>query len=284
MNARGSPCYTNSMIIAVDTGGTKTLVARLSDEGTIETTTKFPTPPVTDDYIRALRGAIHEVNSDNLPITVVSLGLPGVIKDDVVIWCGNLPWQNFDVTKQLQQHFPDATILVENDANLGGLGETRIMAPMPVSSLYVTISTGIGTGIITNGSIDPGLRLSEGGHMMVEFDGKVQLWEHFASGKAVYDTYGTYAHDITSEKIWRDIADRISRGFLVMIPLLQPDVIVIGGSLGTYFDQYSAPLLQLLKDRLPDHIPCPRFVAAVHPEEAVIYGAYYHAIDQPVAR
>lgn len=267
------------MIIAVDTGGTKTLVARMSDEGTIEATTKFPTPPVEDDYLRALRGAIHEVNSQNHPITVISLGLPGVIKDDTIVWCGNLPWQNFEVTKRLRRHFPNTTILVENDANLGGLAETRVMAPMPASSLYVTISTGIGTGIITGGSIDPGVRLSEGGHMMVEFDGRVQLWEHFASGKAIHETYDTYAHDITSEKIWRDIADRISRGFLAMIPLLQPEVVIIGGSLGTYFERYSAPLLQLLSERLPEHIPCPRFVAATHPEEAVIYGAYYHATD-----
>lgn len=276
-------CYTNNMIIAVDTGGTKTLVARLSNSGAIEATTKFPTPPQTNDYLRALRTAIHEVQVEGQPLTVISLGLPGMIKDGVVLWCGNLPWHDFAVVKELGQYFPDTSILIENDANLGGLAEARSLSPVPVSSLYVTISTGIGTGIITNGFIDPGTRLSEGGHMMVEFDGRVQLWEHFASGKAIHETYGTYAHDITSEKIWRDIADRISRGFLAMIPLLQPDVVIIGGSLGTYFARYEEYLIKQLNDQLPEHIACPRFVAATHPEEAVIYGAYYNAHDQHLA-
>ena len=266
------------MIIAVDTGGTKTLVARFSDDGQIETSAKFPTPPGSDDYVRALVGIIREV-SGGQESDIISLGLPGVIKDGVVLWCGNLPWHDFAVTERLSRYFPEAKILVENDANLGGLAETRSLDPMPISSLYVTISTGIGTGIITDGIIDQGLRLSEGGHMMVEFDGHVSLWEHFASGKAIYETYGTYARDITSEKIWQDIADRVSRGFLVMIPLLQPEVVIIGGSMGTYFDHYQKRLLQLIGDRLPDHIPCPRFVAASHPEEAVIYGCYHYAAD-----
>jgi glucokinase len=56
-------------------------------------------------------------------------------------------------------------------------------------------------------------------------------------------------------------------------------LIIIGGSIGTYFDRYSDQLEKILKEKLPDHIPCPKFVAAKHPEQAVIYGCYYHALD-----
>ena len=48
----------------------------------------------------------------------------------------------------------NAPVLLENDANLAGLGETRQLKKIPAQSLYVTISTGIGSGIITDGHID----------------------------------------------------------------------------------------------------------------------------------
>ncbi|NCS83274.1 ROK family protein, partial [Candidatus Saccharibacteria bacterium] len=63
------------------------------------------------------------------------------------------------------------------------------------------------------------------------------------------------------------------------IPVLQPDVIIIGGSIGTYFERYDSDLTAILKDKLPDHIGLPRLVQAQHPEEAVIYGCYYYALD-----
>ena len=143
---------------------------------------------------------------------------------------------------------------IESDANLAGLSEARQLNPVPVSALYVTISTGIGSGVITNGKIDPGLRYSEAGRSLVEFDGRVQEWETFASGKAIYTTYRKFARDIKSVRIWNQVAHRISRGFLALIPTVQPDVIIIGGSIGTYFDHYEEKLKTILKEHLPEHI------------------------------
>jgi predicted NBD/HSP70 family sugar kinase len=190
-----------------------------------------------------------------------------------------LPWTNFNIAAELAGVLGDAPVFIENDAKLAGLGETRFLKNIPNQSLYVTISTGIGTGIITYGHIDPALHNSEGGHALVEYDGVVQRWENFASGQAIYKVYGKYARDITSKRAWYQIADRISRGFLAIIPVLQPDVIIIGGSIGTYFDRYGKQLEGLLKEKLPPHIPCPKIVQAKYPELAVIYGCYYYAID-----
>jgi glucokinase len=69
---------------------------------------------------------------------------------------------------------------------------------------------------------------------------------------------------------------------LAVIPILQPDIIIIGGSMGTYFDKYSKHLLGLLKEKLPAITPCPKFVQAKYPELAVIYGCYYYALDNIV--
>lgn len=266
------------MLVTVDTGGTKTLVASFSEDGVLGQQIKFETPKKSADYVALLRETLLEEYSGK-PVEAIVVGMPGIIKDGVAVWCQNLGWKNFDVKAALKDVLPNAPILVENDANLAGLAETRALKNIPALSLYVTVSTGIGTGFVSYGKIDPSLRLSEGGRSLVEFDGTVREWESFASGRAIYEAYGKYARDITSKRTWYQIADRISRGFLAVIPILQPDVIIIGGSIGTYFDQYADALRGLLKEKLPAHIPTPRIVQAIHPEQAVIYGCYYYALD-----
>ncbi len=271
------------MLVAIDTGGTKTLVAGFTHDGRLDKTIRFSTPARVEDYASLLRTTLEQHFSDQ-KIDAVVLALPGIVKDGVAIWCSSLGWSNFDAKRVLGDTLGNVPFFVENDANLAGLAETRALDPVPFSSLYVTISTGIGTGIITDGLINPGLRYSEGGHALVEFEGAVRQWESFASGKAIHETYGKFARDITSKRSWQQIADRISRGFLAMIPIIQPEIIIIGGSIGTYFTRYDSYLEALLREKLPPHIPCPPLVQAQHPEEAVIYGCYYHGLDSLASR
>lgn len=266
------------MLVTVDTGGTKTLIAPFEQDGVMGEIIKFPTPKDQNEYVALLRETLQD-NFSHQSIEALVIALPGIVKDGVAVWCNNLEWRNFDAAAALTGVLGEVPVLIENDANLAGLAETRVLDPMPVSSLYVTISTGIGTGVITNGRIDPGLRYSEGGRALVEFEGKVREWEDFASGKAIYEEFKAYARDITSEHTWSLIADRISRGFLAAIPIIQPDTVIIGGSIGTYFEQYGPQLESILRQKLPSHIPCPAFQAARHPEQAVIYGCYYYALD-----
>ncbi len=266
------------MLVAIDTGGTKTLVASFNNNGELGKQIKFPTPKDPAEYTRVVRDVLLE-NYFGKPVDAIILAVPGVVKDGVAVWCHNLGWKNFDVAKALRGSIGKAPVYVENDANMAGLAETRMLKTKPAQSLYVTISTGIGTGIITDGHINQALKNSEGGHALVEFDGSVREWEDFASGAAIFKTYKKYAHDITSVRVWNQIADRISRGFLAIIPILQPDTVIIGGSIGTYFDRFGKQLHNILKEKLPDHIPCPTFLQAKHPELAVIYGCYYYAID-----
>lgn len=266
------------MLVTVDTGGTKTLVASFSADGEVYESVKFPTPQKEILFIAQLTETITTLAKDK-QLDGIVVAMPGIVKEGVAIWCNHLGWENFDVKTLLQKQFPVTPILVENDANLGGLGETRMLATIPSSVLYVTVSTGIGTGVITNGRIDPGLRLSEGGRSLVEFDGMVREWESFAAGSAIYKAYNKLGKDIHSKRTWLQIADRISRGFLALVPMIQPDVVIIGGSMGTHFAKYSEQLTGILKEKLPGHIPCPVFVNAAHPEQAVIYGGYYYALD-----
>jgi predicted NBD/HSP70 family sugar kinase len=271
------------MLIAIDTGGTKTLITSFSANGKPGEAFRYPTPKDEHEYIGMLTEHIQEHYAGK-PIDGIVVGVPGVIRRNAIAWGGsNLPWRNFDIASKLKAAF-SCPVWVENDANLAGLSEARGLRKIPASCLYVTISTGIGTGIILNGHIAPGLAASEGGHSLVEYDGQVLTWETFASGKAIKRTYGKYARDITSKAIWNQIADKISRGFLALIPVLQPDVIIIGGSIGTYFERYYPALRKILSENLPDHIALPEIRQAAHPEEAVVYGCYYYGKDKLAGR
>ena len=266
------------MIVTVDTGGTKTLVAGFTRDGIPRGEVKFPTPSTPSEYIKKLTDVlIEEFGSQK--VAAIAIAMPGIVKDNVALYCQNLGWKNFDVAKALTGVLGGAPIFVDNDANLAGIAETRSLHTIPRLSLYVTISTGIGTGFITNGRIDPALRHSEGGLSVLEFEGAQRTWESFASGGAIHRHYKQYARDITSRRIWNQIANHISRGFLTIIPTTQPEVIIIGGSIGTYFDQYKDQLIDILKDKLPPQIPVPKIIQAKHPEQAVIYGCYYYALD-----
>lgn len=267
------------MLIAVDTGGTKTLIALFGDDGRVRETIKLPTPKNQIEYVELVKNTLQK-NFAELKIDAIMIALPGIVKNGVALWCNNLKWKNFDAANVFKGTLGRTPVFIENDANLAGLAETRSIHPLPTLVLYVTVSTGIGTGIITEGAIDPALRYSEGGRTIIEFEGEMREWEQFASGSAVYKHFGKYARDITAKSDWDAIADRISRGLLAIIPVLQPETIVIGGSIGTYFQNYSKELDRILDTKLPAHIPTPTLSQAIHPEEAVIYGCYYYAIDQ----
>ncbi len=265
------------MLITVDTGGTKTLVASFDETGTLGTTHRFETPKNQQEYLQKVIKTIKENYKGEFDGIIIAV--PGVVKHNIAVWCSSLKWQDFDIGRVLKKEF-SCPVILENDANLAGLAETKTLSLAPETSLYVTISTGIGTGIIINEKIEPALSSSEGGHALVEYDGIVREWEAFASGHAIKETYGKYGKDIHDPKIWERIADKISRGFLPIIPFLQPDIIIIGGSMGTHFDKYCEELEKILKHSLPQHILCPDIIQAKHPEEAVIYGCYYYGIEK----
>lgn len=270
------------MIIAVDIGGTKTLVASFHGERQVTKEERFPTPQGEQDFLNQLRETL--THFDLTGAQAICVAVPGIIATDgTVLRCGNLPWTNFPLKKLLAQQF-DRPIFIHNDAKLAGLAETHSLVTVPELSVYVTVSTGIGTGIITHGRIDSAFANSEGGHMILQTPEGFRDWEDFASGHAIRDEFGEMAKDIHDKADWKAIVDELAIGFQALIPLLQPNVIIIGGSVGSYFDRFGDLLTQVLRERLADFIEVPQIVQAKHPEEAVVYGCYYYATHQGIDR
>lgn len=264
------------MIIAIDTGGTKTLISLFDNTGQIVKSHKFPTPDDKQQYIDTVREHLIS-NFKDLPIEAISVAVPGIVKDGVVASFANLSWTDFDAAKEFAGLFANVPIMVENDANLAGVGEAHVLDPIPQSLLYITISTGIGIGIVENGDIAPATSRAEGGHIITDYEGQLRDWETFAAGSSIYRIYGKYARDIEDDATWREIAGRLAPGFGALIPIIQPEVIVVGGSVGTYLDRYERFLRDELEPVLHPITPFPRMIKSSYPEEAVVYGCYYHA-------
>lgn len=258
---------------AIDVGGTKTLIAVLNDNGDLLETIKFPTPPEYDEFLKSLENGwkgflYHDVRA-------VTIAMPGMIDREkgYVHAFGNLSWRDIPVHDDIEKivHCP---VLLENDANLAGLSEALLVYPEYKKTLYLTFSTGIGTGIIINGVIDPSFADSEGGDIMIEHNGSLQKWESFASGRAIVAKYGKKASELDDPEAWKVIARDFAVGMLDLIAMLQPEIIIIGGGVGAHFDKFGDFLIAELKKYENPMMPIPPVKQAQHAEDAVIYGCY----------
>jgi len=261
------------MYLAIDIGGTKTLLASLNDDGVIVERIRFETAKKYSDFIKDLADNVAKMSTDNF--VACGVGVPGRLdrKRGIGIAMGNLSWANVPIHDDISRLVP-CPVTIENDAKLAGLSESMLLKGRYSRVLFVTISTGIGIGLIVDQAIDPGLADAEGGFLLVEKAGKVEHWEEIASGEAIVRRYGKKARDITDKATWKLIAHDLGIGLSDLISVIQPEVVVLGGSVGKYFDQFKEPLEQILhKYELPI-TKVPPIIAASRPDDAVLYGCY----------
>ena len=176
------------MIIAIDTGGTKTLIGLFSSAGELLRTVEFPTPKDTAEYLQAVEKSLRTEFAREIAngeIQAISIAAPGIIQNGTVLWAKNLGWENFDLKLELARIFPQIPILLENDANLAGLYEAQNFRARNV--LYLTFSTGVGGGFTTNGELNFGLLQSEVGQIPINFNGETTTWEEIASARAIVE-------------------------------------------------------------------------------------------------
>lgn len=261
------------MYLAIDIGGTKTLVASLNNDGVITERIRFETPKKYKEFVAALADNVAKLSTNNF--VACGVGLPGRLNSErkVGIAMGNLPWKNIPIYNDIARIVP-CPVAVENDAKLAGLSESMLLKGKYSRVLFVTISTGIGVGLIINQTIDPGLADSEGGQVLVEHGGKMEFWEEVASGEAIVRLYGKRAHDITDKTTWKRIAHDLGLGLSDLISVVQPEVVVLGGSVGCYFDRFKEPLLETLHRYELPITKVPPIIAASRPDDAVLYGCY----------
>ena len=228
------------MYLAIDVGATKTLLAVFSEDGKLLYEQKIATNHKYDRFLADLRSALETDDFKSLKISAVCCALPGRLDrvNGIGLRFGNLGWEKVPIRKDLQKIFRGIEIFIENDAKLAGLYEARLLLKKYKKVVYLTISTGIGIGIIVDGKIDPALADAEIGNMVVEHEGKLRRLEDFASGKALVERYGKRAEQLDNPFAWKSFARDLAVGFEAAAAAYQPEVIVVGGGVGDYFEKF----------------------------------------------
>jgi predicted NBD/HSP70 family sugar kinase len=262
------------MYLGIDIGGTKTLVATLTDSGEIRKKRRFPTSKDYDQFLANLDAQLKELDIAGEFDTCAAV--PGLLDraSGTVRSLGNLPWRDKAIRDDISKLVGSKRVIIENDAKLAGLSEAILLKDVYTRVLYITVSTGIGFSFIAGGTIDTSFGDAGGRALLLEHDGSMMPWEDFASGRAIVGRYGKKASEITDEATWREISHDLARGLIQLIATVQPEVIVVGGSVGVYFEKYGNLLTEALREYPMPLVALPKIVGARRPEEAVIYGCY----------
>lgn len=262
-----------SMYGAIDIGGTKTLVAVFDNNGKIVEQQKFPTPKEYPEFAKELAATVDKMSTKDLQRAVVAIPGTPDRKHGIGIVFGNLPWTNVPIEEDVEKVLK-CPVRIENDAKLAALSEAQFLKDKYRRVLYMTVSTGIGCGLVIDGRIDKDFHDIEPGKMTLEHNGRFEQWEDFASGRAIYAKYGQRVSEITDPKIWYVIARNLAVGMNTLIATLDPEVIVIGGGVGNHLEKFQDRLIEQLKIYEYPMTPIPPIVEAKNAEEAVIYGCY----------
>jgi glucokinase len=180
------------MIIGVDLGGTRIRAARLDDTLNIvardETLTLAEEGP--DRVIERIIELIHAIWPQGEPVRGIGVSSPGPLDPvtGIVLAPPNLPgWHHVPLAQRLHDSFAVPTY-VGNDANVAVLAEVaRGAAKGCKHAIYVTLSTGIGGGVLIDGRLllGSGGFAAEIGHMVMLINGQELRFEQAAAGPAL---------------------------------------------------------------------------------------------------
>ena len=256
--------YNQGMYLAIDVGGTKTLVALFSARGRVIKRVKFKTAWVFKKFVADLGRTLEGFAKYHVDSVVVAI--PGIVQKNCSVRLGNrADWGEIDLSGTIKNLF-DCPIYFENDANLATLYEGSFYPGKKV--VFLTFSTGIGGGVVKNGEILPESAGFEPGHVMYEYAGKKLEWEDIAAASALEKNYHVdMATELRGKQIMIDVANRIALGLPEVVEKYSPDILVLGGPMGRIFKHYARYLPELGV----------KYVRPKRPLESVIYGCFLYA-------
>jgi glucokinase len=223
---------------AVDIGGTKLLATVAAAPGAAVTAVRRPTPRT--DCVDHIIGLLREAGADELDGVAVAVPGPLDRRSGTLMQPPNLSqdWWDLELRSELSDRL-DCPVVVENDANCAALAEAVYGAGRTADRVaYMTVSTGIGTGLVDRGVIVESDADSEGGHQVVWPAwlggpdcrcGARGCLETLASGTAIERRFGVPPAQLTDPGAWADVGRWLGVGLANVAALQRPDVIVVGG-------------------------------------------------------
>jgi glucokinase len=170
------------VLVGIDVGGTKIACAVGDASGRLLATVRRPTRPSGDgaadlaELAGSLRDLVAEAGCEPADVDAIGVSLPGPLDPErgVLLDPPNLPgWHDLPVRDLLADAF-SVPVFIENDANAAALAEWHFGAARGYEHVvYLTMSTGVGGGLILGGRLHRGVLASAGeiGHMPIEWDG-----------------------------------------------------------------------------------------------------------------
>lgn len=193
----------DSYVFGVDIGGTTVKLGLFSGQGALLDKWEIPTniqdkgTHILPEVTQAITQKMEQANIAPPQVLGIGLDFPGpVIGDGIVTHCDNLGLERTEVKKEMARLMPDIpNIKVANDANAAALGELHQGGGKGYrSAVMFTLGTGVGGGVILDGSIFSGVNGAAGevGHITVEHSetelcgcGKCGCLEQYASANGI---------------------------------------------------------------------------------------------------
>lgn len=284
----------SKLVIGVDLGGTKVNTGIVDENGKIHMSIKVPTLanegpyPVIDRIKKSIYDVLKEANMNLIDMGGIGIISPGPIDSDkgLVINPSNLPgWDHIPIVNLLKEEF-QLPVMLDNDANAAALAEYLFGSGRGLRNfVYITVSTGIGGGVIIGGKLYRGTNsnAAEVGHMTIDYKGpkcncgNIGCFEVFASGTglarfarvAVQEGKNTLIKELAGDKeitaqhvfeaaILRDpvateLIDKeafyLGVGISNIIAFANPERIAIGGGVSKQWDMFYSKMMDTVKER-----------------------------------
>ena len=229
--------------IGIDIGGTKVHGVRL-DGGVVVAELTHPKP--ADGLLSpSVFDVVRDLWTDG--VRAIGAGIAGLVADGVFVWGPHVKGTRLPIADILRSEF-GVPAIVDNDANTAAYGELHLGAGRGCTEmLLITVGTGIGGAIVSNGALMRGANgfAGEWGHVTVDPDGiacacgRRGCWETLVSGPALQR--GADAHDVGS---------RLGRGVAALVALFDPELVVVGGGVSGLGDA----LLEPARNELAAHL------------------------------
>ena len=167
-------------------------------------------------------------------------------------------WEEFDFSDWSKRTL-GLPAVADNDANVGALGEFVSRGSKNTNLAYVTVSTGIGSGLIINGEIyrGHGELAGELGHIVIDPTGPADelgnrgTLERFCSGYWLRKDYGKSAQELLLDDAFLvDYSTRLAAGLSTLVKLINPELLVLGGGITKAGPRLESALLNQLQTLL----------------------------------
>lgn len=306
------------MYIGIDLGGTNIAAGVVSEDGriiiqgSVPTESGRPTEEIVKDMAELSKKLISDCGADISEVKGVGIGCPGTIDfaKGEVVYSNNIKMEHFPLTQEFKKHL-DLPVSVDNDANCAAMGEYVVNGNGADSFLFITLGTGVGSGLVLGGRLYRGFNsaAAEAGHMTLVSGGemctcgKAGCWEAYASvtalirqtkaamdanpdslmkefaqkegkvsGKTSFDA--AKAGDKTAQAVVAQYARYVADGIVSMENILQPEIIVIGGGISRQGDYLLDPIKKHVSEyRFNKFMPKTHITTATLFNDAGIIGA-----------